>query len=91
MALFFAIFFIACGDDVTNINGYTEDQVQERIDSTLATQDVIIVNDTVIEQTVDTIYQRVIDTVTHELVDTIYQRVVDTVFTELEKKWCGFK
>ena len=76
---------IGCGDDVTNINGYTEEQVQARIDSTLAAQDVMIVNDTVIEHTVDTIYQRVIDTVTHELVDTIYQRVVDTVFTTLEQ------
>lgn len=83
LVLFCSIFFIACGDDVTNINGYTEDQVQERIDSTLAAQDVMIVNDTVIEHTVDTIYQRVIDTVTHELVDTIYQRVIDTVTNEL--------
>lgn len=74
---------IACGDDVTNINGYTDEQVQAKIDSTLDAQDVVLMTDTVYQQTVDTIYNMVIDTVTNELVDTIYQRVVDTVTHEL--------
>lgn len=73
----------ACGDDVTNINGYTDEEVKAMIDSTLDAQDVVLMTDTVYQQTVDTIYNRVIDTVTNELVDTIYQRVVDTVTNEL--------
>lgn len=72
-----------CGDDVTNINGYTDAEVKAMIDSTLGSQDVVVMNDTVYQQTVDTIYDMVIDTVTHELVDTIYQRVVDTVYNDL--------
>lgn len=72
-----------CGDDVTNINGYTDAEVKAMIDSTLGAQDVVVMNDTVYQQTVDTIYDMVIDTVTHELVDTIYQRVVDTVYNNL--------
>ena len=72
-----------CGDDVTNINGYTDAEVKAMIDSTLGAQDVVVMNDTVYQQTVDTIYDMVIDTVTHELVDTIYQRVVDTVYNDL--------
>lgn len=72
-----------CGDDVTNINGYTDAEVKAMIDSTLGAQDVVVMNDTVYQQTVDTIYNMVIDTVTHELVDTIYQRVVDTVYNDL--------
>ncbi len=75
--------FFGCGDDVTNINGYTDEQVQAKIDSTLDAQDVVLMTDTVYQQTVDTIYNMVIDTVTNELVDTIYQRVVDTVTNEL--------
>jgi hypothetical protein len=75
--------FFGCGDDVTNINGYTDEQVQAKIDSTLGAQDVVLMTDTVYQQTVDTIYNMVIDTVTNELVDTIYQRVVDTVTNEL--------
>lgn len=75
--------FIGCGDDVTNINGYTDEQVQAKIDSTLGAQDVVVMNDTVYQHTVDTIYNMVIDTVTHELVDTIYQRVVDTIYNDL--------
>ena len=74
---------IGCGDDVTNINGYTDEEVKALIDSSLGSQDVIVMSDTVYQQTVDTIYNMVIDTVTNELVDTIYQRVVDTVTTEL--------
>lgn len=74
---------IGCGDDVTNINGYTDEEVRTIIDSTLDAQDVKLMSDTVYQQTVDTIYNMVIDTVTHELVDTIYQRVVDTVTNEL--------
>lgn len=75
--------FFGCGDDVTNINGYTDEQVQAKIDSTLGAQDVVLMTDTVYQQTVDTIYNMVIDTITNELVDTIYQRVVDTVTNEL--------
>lgn len=75
--------FIGCGDDVTNINGYTDEQVQAKIDSTLDAQNVVVMNDTVYQHTVDTIYDMVIDTVTHELVDTIYQRVVDTIYKDL--------
>lgn len=79
-----AIFtFIGCGDDVTNINGYTDEQVQAKIDSTLDAQDVVVMTDTVYQQTVDTICNMVIDTVTNELVDTIYTRVIDTVTNEL--------
>lgn len=74
---------IGCGDDVTNINGYTDEEVKALIDSSLSSQDIIVMSDTVYQQTVDTIYNMVIDTVTNELVDTIYQRVVDTVTTEL--------
>lgn len=74
---------IGCGDDVTNINGYTDAEVKALIDSTLGAQEVVVMNDTVYQQTVDTIYDMVIDTVTHELVDTIYQRVVDTIYNEL--------
>lgn len=81
VAMCFAL--CACGDDVTNINGYTDEQVQAKIDSTLDAQEVVLMTDTVYQQTVDTIYNMVIDTVTHELVDTIYQRVVDTVTHEL--------
>lgn len=74
---------IGCGDDVTNINGYTDAEVKALIDSTLQSQDAIILTDTVFQQTVDTIYNRVIDTVTNELVDTIYQRVIDTIYNDL--------
>lgn len=86
-----AMTIIGCGDDVTNINGYSEEEVRAIIDSTLESQDPIIKNDTIYQrivdtvthELVDTIYQRVVDTVTNELVDTIYQRVVDTVTHEL--------
>lgn len=81
LILLFAL--TGCGDDVTNINGYTDAEVKAMIDSTLDAQEVVVMNDTVYQQTVDTIYNMVIDTVTHELVDTIYQRVVDTVYNDL--------
>lgn len=78
-----SICLIGCGDDVTNINGYTEEEVQAIIDSSLSNREVMVMTDTVYQKTVDTISNMVIDTVTHELVDTIYQRVVDTVYNEL--------
>ena len=78
-----SICLIGCGDDVTNINGYTDDEVQAMIDSSLSDREVVMMTDTVYHKTVDTIYNMVIDTVTHELVDTIYQRVVDTVYNDL--------
>ncbi len=83
MILITCLAMIGCGDDVTNVNGYTDEEVRAMIDSTLDAQDVVIMNDTVYQQTVDTIYNMVIDTVTHELVDTIYQRVIDTVYNDL--------
>lgn len=78
-----SICLISCGDDVTNINGYTDEEVQAMIDSSLSDREVVVMTDTVYQKTVDTISNRVIDTVTHELVDTIYQRVVDTVYNDL--------
>ena len=91
LALFFAIFFIACGDDVTNINGYSEDQVNELLaankdtvyqvqkgDSVLT---YIYVTDTLYKEIVDTIYKQVIDTIVNS--DTIYNRIVDTVYTRV--------
>lgn len=72
-----------CGDDVTNINGYTEEEVHAMIDSSLADREVVMMTDTVYQKTVDTIYNMVIDTVTKEIVDTIYERVIDTVYNEL--------
>lgn len=78
-----SICLIGCGDDVTNINGYTEEEVQAMIDSSQSDREVVIMTDTVYQKTVDTISNMVIDTVTNVLVDTIYQRLVDTVYNDL--------
>lgn len=79
------LMFIGCGDDVTNINGYTDEQVQAKIDSTLANMEseTVTINDTIYQMTVDTVYKMVIDTVKEQMYDTLYKQVVDTVTNEL--------
>lgn len=82
---FIIALMIGCGDDVTNINGYTDEQVQAKIDSTLANMEseTITINDTIYQMTVDTVYKMVIDTVKEQMYDTLYKQVIDTVTNEL--------
>lgn len=82
---FIIALMIGCGDDVTNINGYTDEQVQAKIDSTLANMEseTVTINDTIYQMTVDTVYKMVIDTVKEQMYDTLYKQVVDTVTNEL--------
>jgi len=82
---FIIALMIGCGDDVTNINGYTDEQVQAKIDSTLANieSETVTINDTIYQMTVDTVYKMVIDTVKEQMYDTLYKQVVDTVTNEL--------